>query len=194
MNGGEILLNRIKSDCNVNVKTIELEAQAEYDRIINEAKAQIAENEKANSSKVLAKVAQINAGTKSKVELGLRNAILKKRRAEIDLTIEMVHSYLLNLSDDEYFGALYKLAASLKGMEGVVYLNDKDLKRVPSDFEKQLNNSGLNAALSKEPVDIDGGFILKNGDIEENMSYSAIISARRDELEDLINRELFVKK
>ena len=104
----------------------------------------------------------------------------------------MIYNALINLSDNEYFEAVYKLAASLSGAEGVVYLNDKDLKRVPSDFEAQLKKAGLNASLSKESVDIDGGFILKNGDIEENMSFSAIISARRDEIEDLINRELFI--
>ena len=76
-------------------------------------------------------------------------------------------------------------------MDGVVYLNNKDLNRAPSDFVAQLKNVGLNASLSKDSIDIDGGFVLKNGDIEENMSFSAIISARRGEIEDLINRELF---
>ncbi|MBR1731928.1 MAG: V-type ATP synthase subunit E [Ruminococcus sp.] len=192
MNGEDKILNRIKSDCDESIKAIEREAQAECDKIINNANLQIAENEKENSARVLAKIAQINAGAKSKVELGIRNAILKKRREEIDVTVDMVHNSLLNLNDNDYFNALYKLAATLKGMEGVIYLNDKDLKRVPSDFESQLKNVGLNASLSGESIDIDGGFVLKNGDIEENMSFSAIISARRGEIEDLINRELFV--
>ena len=191
MNGEDKILNRIKSDCDDNIKAIEREAQAECDKILNNANLQIAENEKENSSKLLAKIAQINAGTKSKVELGIRNAILKKRREEIDITVDMVHNYLLELDDKDYFKALYKLAASLKGMDGVVYLNNKDLNRAPSDFVAQLKNVGLNASLSKDSIDIDGGFVLKNGDIEENMSFSAIISARRGEIEDLINRELF---
>ncbi|MCR5652731.1 MAG: V-type ATP synthase subunit E [Ruminococcus sp.] len=192
MNGGEKILNRIKSDCDENIKTIELEAQAECDKIIKNANKQIEENNKENSSKVLSKIAQINAGTKSKVELGIRNAILKKRREEIDATVNAIYDTLLSFDDNAYFEALYKLAATLKGSEGVVYLNEKDIKRAPSDFEAQLKNAGLNAVLSKDTVDIDGGFILKNGDIEENMSFSAIISARRDEIEDLINRELFI--
>lgn len=192
MNGEDKILNRIKSDCDDNIKAIEQQAQAEYDKIIDNANLQIKENEQANSAKVLSKIAQINAGTKSKVELEIRNAILKKRREEIDITVDMVHNYLLNLNDIEYFNALYKLASSLKGMNGEIYLNAKDLKRVPSDFEEQIKKAGLDAVLSQKTADIDGGFILKNGDIEENMAFSAIISARRDEIEDLINRELFV--
>ena len=45
--------------------------------------------------------------------------------------------------------------------------------------------------MSKAPADISGGFILKCGDIEENMDFEALISAKQDGIEDLINRELF---
>ena len=191
MNGEDKILNRIKSDCDENIRAIEQEAQAECDKILNEAKLRIEQNEKENSAKVLAGIAQINAGAKSKVELEIRNAILKKRREDIDNTVDMVYNKLLNLDGKDYFEALYKLASSLKGSKGVVYLNNQDLKRVPVDFTAQLKKAGLDAELSKDTADIDGGFILKDGDIEENMSFSAVISAKRDDLEDLINRELF---
>lgn len=191
MNGEDKILNRIKSDCDENIRVIEQEAQAECDKILNEAKLQIEQNEKENSAKVLAGIAQINAGAKSKVELEIRNAILKKRREEIDNTVDIVYNKLLKLDDKEYFEALYKLAASLKGSKGVVYLNKNDLNRVPSDFINKMKEAGLDVELGKEAVNIDGGFILKDGDIEENMSFSAVISAKRDDLEDLINRELF---
>ena len=191
MNGEDKILNRIKSDCDENIRAIEQEAQAECDKILNEAKLQIEENDKENSAKILAGIAQINAGAKSKVELEIRNAILKKRREEIDNTVDIVYNKLLKLDDKEYFEALYKLAASLKGSKGVVYLNKNDLNRVPSDFINKMKEAGLDVELGKEAVDIDGGFILKDGDIEENMSFSAVISAKRDDLEDLINRELF---
>ena len=193
MNGGKKILNRIKSDCDENIRAIERDAQAECDRIINKADLRIEENNRENSAKVLSKIAQINAGTKSKVELEIRNALLKKRRNEIDLTLKMVYDRLLNLDDKEYFNVLYRLAYQLKGMKGLVYLNKKDSVRLPSDFENKLKENGLDADLSKDAVDIDGGFILKNGDIEENMSFSAIISSKRGELEDLINRGLFAQ-
>ncbi len=191
MSGKEKLLDRIKSDSDANIKAIEDKAQAEYDRIINSAKQQIELNNKENNEQTLKKIAQINAGTKSKVELEIRNAILKKRREEIDLTIDMIKDYLLNLGDNEYFEAIYKLASKLSGENGTVFLNEKDLKRVPSDFESRLKSSGLDANLSREAVDIDGGFILKSGNIEENMSYEAVFRSNRDMLEDLISQELF---
>ena len=78
-------------------------------------------------------------------------------------------------------------------MQGEVFLNAKDISRLPADFVQKLAQSGLNATVSKTPIDISGGFVLKCGDIEENMDFAALISAKRDEIEDLINRELFAQ-
>ncbi len=192
MNGGEKIINRIKSDCDENVKAIELEAQAEYDKIIDEAKNQIEKDKKLNNEQAEKKLKQIKAAAKSKAELEIRNALLKKRREEIDNTLKMIHERMLNMEHSEYFNAIYSLAKQLKGSEGEIFLNQKDLNRLPLDFESKLKESGINVTVSDKPVDIDGGFILKNGDIEENMAFSAIIASRRDELEDLINRELFI--
>ena len=71
-------------------------------------------------------------------------------------------------------------------------LNSRDIKRVPNDFEKKLAAAGIKAKLDKTPCDsIKSGFILKNGDIEDNMSFSSVIADKREAVEDLINRELF---
>ena len=75
----------------------------------------------------------------------------------------------------------------------MVFLNQKDLDRKPENFEKRLAAAGLDATVSDSPAKISGGFILKSGDVEENMEFSAIISSRRDEIEDLINKELFAQ-
>ena len=70
-------------------------------------------------------------------------------------------------------------------------MNLKDLSRLPSDFKSQMKQSGVDVSVSETPAEISGGFILKCGDIEENMDFSAILDDKRDEIEDLINRELF---
>ena len=83
--------------------------------------------------------------------------------------------------------------AQLRGKSGELLLNQKDLQRLPSDFENRVREAGLDARVSQTPADILGGFILKSGDIEENMDFAALLNARRDEIEDLINRDLFAK-
>ena len=55
-----------------------------------------------------------------------------------------------------------------------------------------MAKSGITATLSNVPDDrIESGFVLKNGDIEDNMSFDAIIAEKREAIEDVINRELF---
>ena len=191
MNGADKILNRIKSDCDENIKAIETQAKKECDKILAEAKNQAEKNTSQIAEQADKKVLQINATSKSRAELEVRNTLLKKRRSEIDKTVDGILDYLLNLSDSDYFEFIYKLASQLKGMSGVVILNSNDKARLPKDFEEKLADAGIKAEVSDDTADIVGGFILKHGDIEENMDFSALIDAKRDELEDYINRELF---
>ena len=117
---------------------------------------------------------------------------LEGLRTAINEAVVSVLDYMEHLESKEYFALIYRLAATLGAKEGVVLLNEKDLKRVPKDFIQQIAKSGIKAALSPTPDNsIKSGFILKNGDIEENMSFAAVIADRREAVEDVINRELF---
>ena len=191
MNGPDKILNRIKSDCDENIKIIEAQANAKCDEILAEAKNQAEKNSAQIAEQAKKKVAQINATSKSRAELEVRNTLLKKRRSEIDKTVDGILDYLLSLNDSDYFEFIYKLASQLNGMNGVIMMNSKDKARLPKDFTDRLADVGLKAEVSDGTVDIVGGFILKHGDIEENMDFCALIDAKRDELEDYINRELF---
>lgn len=191
MNGGEKILDRIKSDCDDNIREIEAKSAETCSQIISEGKTQAEKISADIAKKADAKVIQINAMSKSRAELETRNALLKRRRKEIDITLGKLLDYLVNLGDKEYFDIIYRLASRLNGKKGEIFLNANDISRLPSDFEQKLKFNGLDAVVSKAPADISGGFILKCGDIEENMDFEALISAKQDGIEDLINRELF---
>lgn len=191
MNGKDKILDRIKSDCDESIKKIDADAEKVCEQIFSESKLQAEKAALEIAKKAELKVKQINASSKSRAELEVRNALLKKRRREIDITVTKLLDYLLALDDDDYFEIIYRLASKLSGKNGEILLNSKDIARLPSDFEEKLLKSGLNAVVCKTAADISGGFILKCGDIEENMDFEALISEKSDELEDLINRGLF---
>ena len=65
------------------------------------------------------------------------------------------------------------------------------MERLPADFTDNFKKSGVDVKVGENPVEITGGFILKNGNIEENMAFDAVIMSKRDVLEDIISRELF---
>ena len=193
MNGSERILSRIRTDCDESVRKIETHAQHEHDRIIADAQHRADTQAAAVAEKTAQKRAQLETSSQSRAQLARRNALLKQRRKEIDTTVEELEAYLLGLGDNEYFEVLYRLAAKLRGKSGEIFLSKKDLKRLPENFTKRMAAAGVDASVSQTPADITGGFILKCGDVEENMEFAAIISAGRDEIEDLINRELFAR-
>ena len=193
MNGSERILSRIRTDCDESVRKIETHAQHEHDRIIADAQHRADTQAAAVAEKTAQKRAQLETSSQSRAQLARRNALLKQRRKEIDTTVEELEAYLLGLGDNEYFEAIYRLAAKLRGKSGEIFLNKKDLKRLPENFTKRMAAAGVDASVSQTPADITGGFILKCGDVEENMEFAAIISSKRDEIEDLINRELFAR-
>ena len=191
MNGGETIINRITADGEQSVAAIRSDADRANAAVLAEAQKQALARKEELAAETDAKVAQIRTASKSRAELAARTALLRRRRAEIDTPAAALLDYLTGLGDNDYFNALYRLAAKLKGKSGELMLNQRDLQRLPGDFEAKLREAGLDARVSQSTADIPGGFILKSGDIEENMDFSALLNARRDEIEDLINRGLF---
>ncbi len=191
MSSGDKILNRINADCDERIKAINAEADGKCSEILVSADKQASQVCEEIAKKAEAKVQQIKAASKSRAELELRNSLLKRRREEIDKTYNLVLDYMTNLSDSQYFDIIYALAAKLDGKQGVVFVNEKDMQRLPSDFLKRFEQNGVKAELGKTPAKITSGFILKCGDIEENMDFAAILADKRDTIEDLINNELF---
>lgn len=193
MNSGDKIIARINSDCDEAIEKINSDAQEKRAQIIREAHASANKVKLEVEGQALKKLSQMDASAKSRSELEIRNTLLKKRREEIDKTVSAVRDRLINLGDGEYFELIYKLAESLPDSDGEILLNERDLARKPADFESRLSGCGLNVSVSQTPVDIDGGFVLKKGNIEENLGISALIASNRDKLEDYINRELFAQ-
>ncbi len=190
MNGNKIL-EHIKSDCDKKIEEIEIKTAKICSNILAEGKnkaEKIASEIKNNTDK---KLKQIKASSKSRTDLEIRNILLNRKRTEIDITLKKTLEYLINMNDCEYFETIYRLAKKLSCKKGDIYLNSRDLSRLPLDFEQKLRAYGLTVNVSKTAADITGGFILKHGDIDENMDFSALIIANQDKLTDLINRELF---
>lgn len=192
MGGGDKILNRINADCDERIGAINADTAQKCSAIMSEAQSRAAELSDDITKKAEAKVLQIKSAAKSRAELETRNALLKKRREEIDITYKAVLAQMTSLADNEYFDIIYALAKKLCGKEGVVMLNANDLQRLPKDFISKLEQSGVKARLCDTPANISSGFILKCGDIEENMDFAAILADKRDLIEDLINHELFV--
>lgn len=191
MSSGDKILNRISLDCDERISQIGAETDEKCAQIMAQAKLDADKISAEIADRAQSKVKQMQAASKSRCDLETRNAFLKRRREEIDKTYSEILNKMKNLPDEDYFELIYTFAKKLSGMSGVVLLNKKDMNRLPKNFLAGLEKCGVKAELSKTPFDIESGFILKCGDIEENMDFSAILSEKRDAIEDFINQELF---
>ena len=97
---------------------------------------------------------------------------------------------------EEYFAYILKMVEKhALSQKGEIAFSKADKKRLPQNFRIDLEKaSGGTLKLSRETRDIDGGFVLIYGGIEENCSFKAIFNADREKLADKVNTFLFVEK
>ena len=130
------------------------------------------------------------------VDSSMKRKLLSCKVGLINDTIEKTIAKLKALPDKEYFELLIRLISRhIRPGKGILSLCSNDLNRLPSDFGKQITDlaakDGGSIELSKEPADIEDGFILSYGLISENCSFRAIIEADKDEIRDTAARALF---
>lgn len=195
MTGLDKIVSEILEEAKSEAEAVVKKAQDEADEILAAAKAagdaqsgKIAEGAKAD-------VADIERGRASALALQRRQRTLQTKQALLAETLKKARESIYEFPADTYFPLLVRLAAaSAEKGEGAMLLNQKDLARLPEGFEKKLNEAlpeGKALKISGESRPIDGGFVLKYGDVEENCSFAAIFEARKEEFTDRIKDILF---
>ncbi len=177
------------------------EAKTEAEKITAEAEKQAAEITAAAKAEAETDAGKIRAAAEKKAELiinsgkssaGLlkRDTALNCRRGLIEKALNFVADTVNAYGDKDYFDFLLTLIKKEKlNGKGEVYLSIKDKARDIAAFKSEL--SALDLTLSDTFADINGGFILKYGDIQINGELSALIHEKRDVLTDELNKALF---
>ena len=176
-------------------KTDAAEKQAEEIRAAAEAEAKsLAEEADAKAQR---EKEQILERAESSGDMQKRQALLTAKQERISSVLEQAYERLLGLEEDVYFAFLESLLEQhALPKAGILYLNEKDKNRMPAGFEENAKRIGADKGgtieFSEETREMDGGFVLVYGGIEENCSLSALFRDRRDELSDLAGSVLFV--
>lgn len=190
MTSSEKILAGIAGEAKTEAEKITAEAEKQAAEITAAAKAEAeteAEKIKADAEKKAELI--INSG-KSSAELLKRDTALNCRRGLIEKALITVADTVNAYGDKEYFDFLLTLIKKEKlNGKGEVYLSVKDKARDIAAFKSEL--SALDLTLSDNFADINGGFILKYGDIQINGELSALIHEKRDVLTDELNKALF---
>ena len=196
MSGTEKILQHIAEQAGQEVQEILNKAQTEAKRL--EAQAQAARQEEMDEVRqqgerlleAARERAQVAAVTYT------RRTLLAARGGLVKEALDKAWESILAMPDTEYFDFLYtQLDKQNLAREGVLLLNAKDLARRPADFEKKIGAAAEKQkgklSLSEKAAEIEGGFILSYGGIEENCSLEALFESEADVLKDAVRAVLF---
>lgn len=159
--------------------------------------AKAAEDARTQSGAILAKsktdVQNHLAAARSAAELAQRRAVLAAKQEIIGEAIESARQSIYKLPDSDYFALILKMISKFSlPQEGELLFSPADLGRLPASFETSLAKSANGKlTVSRETRDIDGGFVLSYGGIEENCSIEALFYAARERLQDRVQELLF---
>lgn len=196
MTGLDKIVEQILDEADAESKTILEEANKNAEQLIADAKRE-AEKLKASSDEKISMEKTSGEGrAKSSADLKKRQTVLKAKQEIINDIISKAYDSLINMEDKKYFEMMEKIVdKSVLPKDGKIAFSEKDAKRLPKDFEKKVSDiaakHGGSLTLSKENADIDGGFILIYGGIEENCSISAMFNTNKESMADKVNSLLF---
>ena len=196
MTGLEKIVEQILEEANSQSDIILEEANKKAEQILEAARTE-AEKIKAGSDEKLSheKTGGM-AKAQSSADLKKRQAILKAKQEMIQAVIKQAYNGLLDMEVDRYFHMMERMIEkAVQPKNGQIRFSKKDLERLPAGYEKQIPNiakaHGGELTLSEIASDIDGGFVLVYGGIEENCSLSAMFHANKEEMADKLNSLLF---
>lgn len=193
MTGLDKILDEIRQEADEIAAGILKEAQEKADAIALEAQKRGAAAVTHIEEESAAKCTDILSRGESAAELLKRKAALRAKQDIISQVLLDAKTTLLNLPEDNYFERILKMVERYAlDEEGEIAMSEKDNARLPKLFEAKLKLASKNKLkLSKQPVKIDGGFVLLYGGIEENCSFEALFSDRLEELQDEVQKLLF---
>ena len=220
-NGLNKITEKILSEARESVKRILATAQEECDRIAADYDARISELQSANKRETEQKTADVSARSGSAAAMQARNIIGQRKSELIEGVFHSAYESIGKRSEKDYTGlvvgllvaAVSELAETEKrnlalyGEEEEsatesyeVLLNGKDRESIGeaviAGAKKKLKGVLSEEQLQKlvlaaETANIDGGVILRYGDVESNCSLEMLFSELRRELETDVSRVLF---
>lgn len=195
MTGLQKIIKKIEDDSIEKCASIIDEAEKRASALINEARSEANIIAQDTVMKAQYEADRITAVAKSSAETVSRMKYLEVKNAIINDIISASYEKILKLSDEKYFNVLFRLCVMyVETGECVLYLNSRDLARVPKDFETRINSTVYERAAVRvcdTPAEIENGFILDYGSFSVNCTLKTVFDENKEMLRDILCKELF---
>ncbi len=172
------------------------DATARAEEIISQANEEAARTSESISRKSEAEVANYRERVLSSIDLQKRTKILSAKQELIGEILEKSYASLSGMEAGKYFDMLLKLLDKyVLPQEGEIYFSFADLKRMPKGYEAEVKKAaearGGSLKVSEVGRNIENGFVLAYGGIEENCTLRAMFDEKRERLSDKVRELLF---
>lgn len=196
MTGLEKMIGQIVDEAAASAKSMTAEAKGKAAKIAEEAAANGNKQKEEILKKSEADVAVYMERIKSSADLQRRTAILKAKQEVIAEVLEKAYASLQDLSDEAYLDMIRKMLKKyVQSGEGEIYFSCADLDRMPVAFKAEIEaiaaEKGGSLKVASEGKNIENGFVLVYGGIEENCTFRALFNSKKDCLQDIIHQKLF---
>ncbi len=196
MSGLDKMRSRILEEADHSAQEIIAKAEADGAETVRAAVEQAQEEAARIEEKAEKDAADYGKRVASSTDMHRKQAYLAAKQEVISGVLEKAYAAVMDLEVKEYFGMLEKLLEKYTLPEsGEIRFSKKDLERMPEGFTGRIKTiaaeKGGSLTLSDKAEDIDGGFLLVYGGIEENCTIKAVFDSKREELSDQVNRLLF---
>ncbi len=186
------LTDQIISVAREQVSDIKKESEKKYQMVMDEAKIQgkndmeeILASARKEAERITSRAISSSAKDTTQGKLSLKMELIED-------TISSAYESVLKAEPEVYMSRLAKiLTKKVKSdaKDGIILFNKKDKENLSKEILDIIKKSGL--SVSDEVLNIDGGFVLRYGKIEENCSIEALFRENRDMLIDYIGKNLF---
>ena len=196
MTGLEKMKSQILDEANRSAGEILEQAKKEADAVMAEARKNAEAECQRISEKSEADAESLKGRAESSCDLQKRKAVLKAKQEVISEILKRAYKKMLASDTETYFDIIRKMLNKyVLPEEREICFSSDDKKRMPDGFEKEIAAiaaaKGGKLIVSKEERNIQGGFVLIYGGIEENCTFKAMFDSRRGELSDKVHALLF---
>ena len=162
---------------------------------MSQAKAEAEKKQASISQKSEAEIANYKERVASSIDLQRRTKVLAAKQDVIKEVLNEAYESLTGMEADAYFAMLLKMLGKYAlPQDGEIFFSARE--RMPAGFQDEVKKAAesKNGSLtvSEEGRNIENGFILAYGGIEENCTLQAMFDAKRDELSDKVHHLLFL--
>lgn len=183
MNNEKKIIDKIIADANTKASEILTQARLETDNKLKEAQQEAQKLTDLQMEKAKIEAEKAKAKELSSADMIAKKRILSTKQKLIEEALSQAKQKLITENNETIILKMLKDAKVNNSMEVILSPTDSD------KFKKAIEAEGYK--VSNETRDILGGFILKDGDIEYNYSFEAIIEVDKEELELVAAQILF---